>query len=107
MQISVMSEGLLLNSKYIKMGREEGGFQALPSHTHFLNFFLFRFLLVYVIISFYKNYFIIIIILFIYFHENYFYFFMFRDVPECSGLFQHVQECSMFRLLSTPVVRSP
>ena len=25
----VMSEGLLLNSKYIKMGRKEGGFQAL------------------------------------------------------------------------------
>ena len=29
MQMTVMSEGLLLNSKYIKMGREEGGFQAL------------------------------------------------------------------------------
>ena len=28
MQITVISEGLLLNSKYIKMGREEGGFQA-------------------------------------------------------------------------------
>ena len=27
--MTVMSEGLLLNSKYIKMGREEGGFQAL------------------------------------------------------------------------------
>ena len=26
MQMTVMSEGLLLNSKYIKMGREEGGF---------------------------------------------------------------------------------
>ena len=26
--MAVMSEGLLLNSKYIKMGREEGGFQA-------------------------------------------------------------------------------
>ena len=24
----LMSEGLLLNSKYIEMGREEGGFQA-------------------------------------------------------------------------------
>ena len=22
------------------------------------------------------------------FHENYFYFFMFRDVPECSGMFR-------------------
>ena len=29
MQMTVMSEGLLLNSKYIKMSREEGGFQAL------------------------------------------------------------------------------
>ena len=28
MQMTVMSEGLLLNSKYIEMGREEGGFQA-------------------------------------------------------------------------------
>ena len=27
MQTTVMSEGLLLNSKYIEMGREEGGFQ--------------------------------------------------------------------------------
>ena len=29
MQITVMSEGLLLNSKYIKMARDEGGSQAL------------------------------------------------------------------------------
>ena len=29
MEMTVMSEGLLLNSKYIQMGREEGGFQAL------------------------------------------------------------------------------
>ena len=29
MQMTVMSESLLLNSKYIKMGREDGGFQAL------------------------------------------------------------------------------
>ena len=28
MQTIVMSEGLLLNSKYIKKGREEGSFQA-------------------------------------------------------------------------------
>ena len=27
--MTVMSEGLFLNSKYIKMGCEEGGFQAL------------------------------------------------------------------------------
>ena len=35
MQMTVMSEGLLLNSKYIKMGREEGVFK-LSSHSHFL-----------------------------------------------------------------------
>ena len=29
MQMIVISGGFLLNSKYIKMGREEGGFQAL------------------------------------------------------------------------------
>ena len=28
MQLTAMIEGLLLNSKYIKMGREKGGFQA-------------------------------------------------------------------------------
>ena len=30
--MTVMSEGLLLNSEYIKMGREEGGFSSFP-HT--------------------------------------------------------------------------
>ena len=29
--MTLMREGLLLNSKYIKMGREEGGFQAFLS----------------------------------------------------------------------------
>ena len=29
MQITVMSEGFLLNSKYVKMARDEGGSQAL------------------------------------------------------------------------------
>jgi len=38
-----------------------------------------------------------------FFHENYFYFFMFRDVPGCSGMFRDVPECSMFLVLSTPV----
>ena len=58
--------------------------------------FSFRFLLFYVIINFYKNYFIVIIILFIYFHENYYYFFMFWVVPECS----------VFLVLSTPELTS-
>ena len=34
--MTVMSEGLLLNSKYIKMGREEGFFFKLSSHSHLL-----------------------------------------------------------------------
>ena len=29
--MTVMSEGLLINSKYIKMGLEEGGFQAFAT----------------------------------------------------------------------------
>ena len=33
MQITVMSKGLLLNSKYGKMGREERGFQAFLTQT--------------------------------------------------------------------------
>ena len=33
MQTTVMSEGFLLNSKYIKMGREEGGFQTGRTQT--------------------------------------------------------------------------
>ena len=36
MQMTVMSEGLLLNLKYIKMGREEGGFQALLTQLPFV-----------------------------------------------------------------------
>ena len=31
----------------------------------------------------------------VFFHENYFYFFMFRDVPGCSGMFRNVP-CSWF-----------
>ena len=27
---------------------------------------------------------------------------MFRDVPRCSGMFQNVPGCSIFRVLSTP-----
>ena len=67
-------------------------------------YFSFLFLLFYVIINFYKNYFIIVMLLYIFFHDNYFYFFMFRDVPRCSGMFRHVPECSVFRVLSTPQI---
>ena len=31
--MTVRSEGLLLHSKYIKMGREDGGFQAFLIHA--------------------------------------------------------------------------
>ena len=37
---------------------------------------------------------LLLLLLFIYFHEN-IYFFMFRDVPECSGMFRNVP-CSGF-----------
>ena len=40
--------------------------------------------------------------IYIFFHEDYCYFFMFRDVPGCSGIFRHVPECSVFLVLSTP-----
>ena len=35
--MTVMSEGLLLNSKYIQTGREEGGFQALLTQLPLVN----------------------------------------------------------------------
>ena len=35
--MTVTSEGLLLNSKYIKMGREKGGFQALLTQLPLVN----------------------------------------------------------------------
>ena len=31
---------------------------------------------------------------------------MFRDVSECSGMFRNVPGCSMFRILSTPILSS-
>ena len=40
--MTVISEGLLLNSKYIKMGREERVFK-LSSHSHLLLMFAMRF----------------------------------------------------------------
>ena len=42
LQVTVMSEGLHPNSKYIKMGREEGVFK-LSSHSHLLQMFAMRF----------------------------------------------------------------
>ena len=66
-------------------------FLILGDDTSFFFFFFFLlFLLFYVIVNFYKNY----LIFNVFFHENYFYFFMFRDVPRCSGMFRDVPECS-------------
>ena len=52
------------------------------------------FLLFYVIINFYKKYFIII---------TFFFFMKIIFIFSCSGMFQDVPECSMFRVLSTPM----
>ena len=76
--MTVMSEGLLLNSKYIKMGREEGVFKLSSS------------------------FFFIIILLYFFFMKIIFIFScsgMFWDVPGCSGMFRNVPACSgMFRV---------
>ena len=37
MQMTVMSEGLFLNSKYIKMGCEEGGLQTFLTQPPLVN----------------------------------------------------------------------
>ena len=58
--------------------------------------FSFGFLLFYVIINFYKNY-VIIILLLLFFSMKIIFIF------SCFGMFRHVPECSMFRVLSTPV----
>ena len=57
----------------------------------FLYFSFFFSLLFCFIINVYKNYFINF-----FFHENYFNFFMFRDVPGCSGMFVLNVPCSGF-----------
>ena len=62
-------------------------------------YFSFLFLLFYVIINFYKNYFVIIMLLYFFFFMTIIFIFscsaMFRDVPECSGMFLNVP-CSWF-----------
>ena len=61
----------------------------------FSSYYYYFFLLFYGIVNFYKNY----LIFNVFFHENYFYFFMFRDVPRCSGMFRNVPACpGMFRV---------
>ena len=75
---------------------DDASFFVFISFFFFFLFFFFL-LLFYVIINFYKNHFIIIIILF-YFFMNFFF------ISSCSGMFRHVPECSVFRVLSTPLI---
>ena len=51
----------------------------------------------FVIIKFTKIISLLLFYLINFFHENYFCFFMFRDVPACSGIFRNVPKC-MFRV---------
>ena len=63
----------------------------------FFVFLLFYAILCYfLIINFYKNYFFIILLF------NYFFFRKIIFVFSRSGMFRHVQECFVFRVLSTP-----
>ena len=55
-------------------------------------FFFISFFFFFVIINFYKNHFIIF---FFFFFSTKNFFFMFRDFPECSGMFRNVP-CSRF-----------
>ena len=79
-------------------------FLILGDEFLFLNhFFIFVFFVVvilcyFVTINFYKNYVFINILLFFFSWKL----LLFFHVPGCSGLFRHVPECSMFRILSTP-----
>ena len=64
-------------------------------------FFVFFFCYFTLLLIFTKIILLLLFIFIYFFHENDFYFFMFRDVPACSGMFQHVPECSVFLVLST------
>ena len=68
--------------------------------VHFLPLFSFSLFLYFsfffLLLLFYYYY------LILFFSWKLFYFFMFRDVPVCSGMFRHVPECSVFQVLSTP-----
>ena len=77
MQMTVISEGLLLNSKYIKMGR-------MFFHVILL------------LLIFTKTMLLLLFnLIIIFFHENCFYFFMFRNVP-CSGFYRRPKKMAFF-----------
>ena len=91
--INPYSPNKLIATKYcfLILGDDTSFFFLINSLFSF--FFLF-----YVIISFYKNYFIFIILFLIFFFMKIIFIF------SCSGMLRHVPECSVFRVLSTPVL---
>ena len=87
-----LAQQILIFCDKILFSHTQRGYQFL-----FLDYFIiFRFFFCYFtfLLIFTK---IILLLLFYYFfiHENYLDFFMFRDVPECSGMFRDVP-CSWF-----------
>ena len=74
------------------------------------SFFIFRFYFMYLcLFSLYIKYFYCRILMYLLlFFYNFLNFFMFRDVPECSGMFRNVP-CSWFyrRLLVSPTISVP
>ena len=125
--MTVMSEGLLLNSEYIKMGREEGGFQALltqlplvivlsffidPRPTNYLRQnIVFSYLeMIRVSFSLFFSFSFLLFYVIINFKNLFYHYFFFMKiififhVPGCSGMFRHVPQCSVFLVLSTPSV---
>ena len=110
MQMTVMSEGLLLNSKFTRPTnylRQNIVFSYSEMiRVSFSLFFAFFFGVTLLLIL--QKSFIIIFYLF-FFSWKLFLFFhvsgcsgIFRDFPDCSGMFRHVPECSFSRVLSTP-----
>ena len=103
--MTVMSEGLLLNSKFTRPTnylRQNIVFSYSEMiRVSFSLFFAFFFVVTLLLIL--QKSFIIIFLFYFFFQRNYFYFFMFRDVPGCSGIFRIVPACSgMFRNVPFP-----
>ena len=72
----ILPSHLLRTSSYMNFFRIQCNFILFNKYTHFFFYFSFIFI-------------------------NFF--FVFRVVPECSGMFRNVPECSMFLVLSTAV----
>ena len=92
MQMIVMSEGLLLNSK-LMFSHTRRWYQFLSLNYFFCLFVCFLLLLLFYVILLLLIFAKIILLLSFYlidyfFKKNYLYFFMFRHVPACSGMFR-------------------